>query len=339
MKQVWITRHGSPEVLEVREKPDPIPSEGQVRIRVRYSGVNFADILARMGLYPGSPKPPGVVGYEVSGEVDGEGPGGSGSWTGKRVVALTRFGGYSSHVCVSTDRLFEVPGTVSFRKAAAMPVTYLTAHLMLSRLACLEKDQTVLIHGAGGGVGLSAFQIARVRGARCIGTASGWKHPSLRRMGLEDLIDYSREDFVRQTLEITDGRGVDVVLDPFGGPWAKKSYSCLAPLGKVVFYGLFSAYPGKTRNLPAAALAVLRTRRFHPLKLMNQNRGVLGCHLGHLWQERDKLREAMSELLAWAAEKRIDPVVDRVFPFEEAHSAHRYLQDRKNIGKVLLAPR
>lgn len=130
-----------------------------------------------------------------------------------------------------------------------------------------------------------------------------------------------------------------MVLDSFGGPSAKKSYDCLGPLGKVVFYGLFSASPGKRRNLLAASLAVFRTKRFHPLNLMNQNRGVLGCHLGHLWQERETLRADMSELLVLAADKRIDPVVDRVFPFEEAGSAHRYIQERKNIGKVLLTPR
>ncbi|MFQ6674486.1 MAG: zinc-binding dehydrogenase, partial [Fidelibacterota bacterium] len=229
--------------------------------------------------------------------------------------------------------------SVSFETGAAVPVTYLTAYLMMINIANLKRGQTVLIHGIGGGVGVSALQMARILGAEVIGTASGWKHDTLRRMGADKLIDYTKEDFVGRTKHFTNGEGVDLVLDPLGGKNAEMSYRCLRPLGKVVLYGMFSAFPGKKRRLIHAAMAFLRTKRFHPLRLMNQNRGVLGCHLGHLWNEKETLRSAMTQLTEWLSDGKISPVVDRIFSFEEAPLAHRHIQDRKNIGKVILSPK
>jgi NADPH:quinone reductase-like Zn-dependent oxidoreductase len=159
MHQVWITRYGPPEVLELRETVTPHPSQGEVLIKVAAAGINFADIMARLGLYPDAPKPPCVVGYEVAGEVAAVGPSSAGLKVGDRVIALTRFGGYSSHVSVRQEQVFALPPGLDFAQGAALPVTYLTAYQLVVAMGRLREDETVLVHSAAGGVGLSALNL------------------------------------------------------------------------------------------------------------------------------------------------------------------------------------
>lgn len=322
--------------MQLKQAADPEPGKDQVRIDVQFSGINFADILARMGLYPDSPKVPCVIGYEVSGVVDKTGAGVDRSWIGQRVVSFTRFGGYSDKVIVAASQMAEVPEKVSLEAAAALPVNYLTAYIMMMEQARLRSGETVLIHGVGGGVGIAALQLAKILGANVIGTASSGKHARLREMGVEKLIDYRTEDFVTRTAEFTDGAGVDLVLDPIGGKSFWRSYQCLRPLGNVIFFGFSSSAQGKRRSLISGLNVLLSTKRYHPIRLMNGNKGVIGCNLGHLWQERERLRRGIAELVKWLEEGGIVPLVDKVFPFEQAAAAHRYIQDRKNFGKVLL---
>src|SRR5688500_2604913 len=217
MRQAVFPRHGSPDVFEIREAPDPSPGPGEVRIRVRAAGINFADVLSRLGLYPDAPKPPLVVGYEVAGHIDAVGADVIGFAHGDRVVALTRFGGYSDVVVVPSAQAFHFPADLSDAEAAAIPVTYLTAALALYRMAAPSSGETVLIHNAGGGVGIAATQLARLRRATVIGTASARKHDALRSFGIEHVIDYHHADVVEEVRKITRGRGVDVILDPIGG--------------------------------------------------------------------------------------------------------------------------
>lgn len=338
MRQVWIPKTGDPEVLEVHETPDPEPGSGSVRIRVAASGINFADILARMGLYPDAPKLPCVVGYEVAGEVDAVGSGVEGVSPGQRVVTTTRFGGYSDRVVVPADQVLPIPDSLSFEQAAAIPVNYLTAWLMLVHLGNVRRDETVLVHSAGGGVGLAAIQVCRWRGARVIGTASAGKHPRLKELGVEHCIDYNTQDFREEVQRVTSGRGVDIALDAVGGRSFKKSYRSLAPLGRLFLFGVSSFAPGTRRSLPALIKGFLSMPSFRPISLIDQNRGVFGVNLGHLWDQRALLRDAMQEILERVRAGDFDPVVDRVFSFEEAAAAHRYIQERRNFGKVLLRP-
>jgi NADPH:quinone reductase-like Zn-dependent oxidoreductase len=216
MRQVFITRHGAPEVLEVREATDPVPGAGHVRIRVCAAGVNFADILARLGVYPDAPKPPAVVGYEVAGYIDAVGPRVTHRHEGNRVMALTRFGGYADRVVVPAAFTFPVPARLSEAEAAAVPVNYLTALLALYRMANISAGETVLVHGAAGGVGIAATQLARLRRAIIIGTASASKHETLRAFGVDYAIDRDA-DVAAEVRRFTKDRGVDVVLDPLGG--------------------------------------------------------------------------------------------------------------------------
>ena len=246
--QAVIPRYGAPDVFEMRTAPDPTPGEGEIRIRVRAAGINFADMLARIGLYPDAPKPPMVVGYEVAGVVDAIGRGVTGLSEGDRVVALTRFGGYADSVVVPAAQAFHFPDRLSDAEAAAVPVAYLTAAIALYRMAALSAGETVLVHNAGGGVGIAATQLARLRRATVIGTASAVKHDALRSFGVEHAIDYRHANVAKEVKRITRGRGVDVILDPIGGGSFTDSYRMLAPLGRLVMLGMSSDAPGERRS-------------------------------------------------------------------------------------------
>ena len=338
MKQVWIPRIGEPKVLELREAPDPEPQPGEVRVRVKASGINFADILARMGLYPDAPKLPAVVGYEVAGTVDGIGEGVEGFREGDRVVSMTRFGGYSDVVCAPSAAVRRIPENLSFEGAASIPVNYLTAWLMLVRLGHVRRGEKVLVHACAGGVGLAAVQICRHFGAEVIGTASAGKHDRLREMGVAECIDYRTQDFEEVVAQLTDDRGVDIVLDAVGGESFAKSYRCLDSLGRLFVFGVSSLAPGSKRKLGAALMGLWRMPKFKPLSLMTFNRGVFGVNLGHLWNKGAEMTVMLEEILDLFADGTFQPVVDKAFSFNDAAAAHQYIQDRKNFGKVILTP-
>jgi NADPH:quinone reductase-like Zn-dependent oxidoreductase len=338
MRQAWVTRNGGPEVLQIREAPDPEVESGAVRIRVEAAGVNFADVLARIGLYPDAPQPPYVLGYEVAGVVDAVGPGAEGFRPGDRVLAITRFGGYSSVVVAPPVQVVPLPTSLTAVKAAAIPVNYMTAWLMLVRFGNLQPGEQVLVHSVAGGVGQAAVQICRSRGATVIGTASAAKHERLREAGVAHCIDYRRQDVLAEVRRLTGGRGVDIVLDALGGRSFRDSYRCLAPLGRLMVFGMSSFATGTKRRLLSVVKGLLATPRFHPLSLINRNRGVFGLNIGHLWKESALLRGMLDEIVGLAAAGTFDPVVDRAFPLEEAGDAHLYLQERRNFGKVVLVP-
>ncbi len=334
MKQLVIPRYGPPEVLAVREASDPAVLPGTVRIRVRAAGVNFSDLLARQGLYPDAPKPPCTVGYEVSGLVDALGAGVTAPRVGDRVVATTRFGGQSELVVVPTAVVFPLPAGWSLEQGAAFPVVYLTAHHMLVRVAAARRGETVLVHAAAGGVGLAVAELSRILGFRVLGLASAGKHAILREYGVEPLDgrDPCWFDAVRNAAP----RGVDVVLDAVGGDSWRHGYRLLAPAGRLVCYGASVLSEGLRRNLVKTVWRVLRFPRFGPLGLMNDNKSVAGVNLGHLWNDQALLAPQVEALLGYAREGKLTPRVDRTFPLAEAAAAHRYIHERRNVGKVVL---
>jgi synaptic vesicle membrane protein VAT-1 len=339
MRAIWITKAGGPEVLAVRETPDPEPAPGEVRIRVRAAGLNFAEVMARQGLYPDAPKPPCVVGYEVSGVVDGLGTGAPPELVGKRVLALTRFGGHADTVCVPADLVAEIPDGVGFEEAAALPVTYLTAYHMLFRVANVRPGERVLVHMAAGGVGIAVLQLLRtVDGVESFGTASAGKHDVLRAEGCTHPIDYRSVDYAAEVRRLTAGEGLDVVLDPLGGPDWKKGLALLRPVGRLVCYGFANLSGGGRRNLLRAARQLTGVPLFTPLGLMDGNRTVSGVNLGHLWGRTDLLRADLAALLDLWRSGRISPRVDSTYPFDRAADAHRQLSERRNVGKVVLVP-
>jgi synaptic vesicle membrane protein VAT-1 len=336
MKQMFIVGHGGPEKLQLRESADPSPAAGEIRIRVKASGINFADILARQGLYPDSPKIPCVVGYEVSGLVDAVGAGVNHSWVGRDVFALTRFGGYSDVVVVPEKQVFAKPASLSYEQAAAIPVNYLTAWQLLVVMGSLKHDETVLVHNAGGGVGLAAIDIARHIGATIYGTASSGKHAFLKPRGLHEAIDYRTKDWAVELDRLTNGKGVALIVDPLGGNHWKKSYKALRSTGRLGMFGISvvtsSKLFGPLRLVPVA----LGIPFFHPLLLMNTNKSVFGVNLGHMWHETEMIAAWMEILVKGVADGWVRPHVDKSFPLAQAGEAQTYMEERKNTGKVVL---
>lgn len=337
MRQVWITRAGPPEVLQVREAPDPEPSAGQVRIRVKAAGINFADLMARVGLYPDAPKIPCVVGYEVSGIVDAVGPGVTDLRAGDRVFGMPRFGGYTDTLVVAADQTFRMPEKMTFEEAAALPVVYLTAYNMMLFTGTVRPGSSILVHSAAGGVGLAAIQIARTRGCTIFGTASPGKHEFLRKQGVQHPID-SGGDYAAAVRAVVGDRGVDLILDPVGGKSWSVGYDLLGPCGRLVAFGFSAAASGKKRNLFHAVGQLVKIKSFGPRKLMDDNKTVTGCNMGHLFGRLDLLRPQFAALLEMYEAGQIAPHVDRTFRFDEAPAAHHHIHDRKAIGKVLLVP-
>jgi NADPH:quinone reductase-like Zn-dependent oxidoreductase len=339
VRQVWITRVGPPEVLALREAPDPSPLPGEVQIRVRACGINFADIMARLGLYPDAPKLPAVIGYEVAGDIAAVGTGVTRA-VGEKVFAITRFGGYSDVVCVPQAQAVPLADGMTYEEGAAIPVNYLTAYQMLIQMGALKSGERVLVHSAAGGVGLAALDLCRIHGAQVIGTASASKHGLLRERGATHLIDRNTQDYETEVKRLTSGRGVHIVLDAMGGQHWKKGYRCLAPTGRLVMFGLSNAATRKTRSILSLVKTLVNTPLFSfpPPRLMNDNKALIGVNLGHMWDETELLMGWLHQLLVWRREGRIHPTIGARFPLADAPAAHHYIQDRKNVGKVVLVP-
>jgi len=339
MRAVWIRKHGGPDVLEVRETADPIAGPGQVRVRVKACGLNFAEISARQGIYPAAPKPPCVVGYEGAGVVDAVGEGVHDIEVGARVMFVSRFRGHSDCVVVARYMLVPIPDALGFEDAAAMPVNYLTAYQMLFRLRRIEPGDRVLVHAAAGGVGTAVLQLCQtVKDVTTFGTASEAKHDHLRAQGCTHPIDYHSADYVDAVNEITNGEGVDLVCDALGGADWKKGYSLLRPSGMLVCFGLANASKAGKRSLIRVVGQLLRAPKYGPLGLMGDNRSVAGLDLGSLWEHEAKIQDGLQRIVGFWEAGAARPHIDGTYAFEDAAAAHGRLERGENVGKVLLVP-
>jgi len=343
MKAVVLTRTGGPEVFEVRDWPEPAVGPAEVRISVRAAGLNFADTMARVGFYPDSPKKPCVLGYEVAGEVETIGPGVTGLRLGQRVMAGTRFGGQAELATAQARDVLPLPDRLSFEEGAAFCVNYGTAYAALMIMGGLREHDRVLIHSAAGGVGIAATQLARNVGAEIFGTASQRKHEAIRAQGVRHAIDYHTQDFQAEVRRLTNGEGVDVVMDAMGPTSFRKDYRILRPGGRLIMYGLSEALDQEGRNVRAAVRSVLRIPTstmpwWNPGRLLNQNRGVFGLNLLSWWRREGGMDRITAPLLADLESGRLVPLIAETFPFERVADAHRLLAERRNIGKVVLTP-
>ena len=332
MRSVVITQHGPPQVLKVEERPDPVAGPGEVLVEVKAAGINFADLMARIGLYPDAPKPPCVVGYEVAGTVKALGDGVDGFVVGDRVMAGTRFGGYSELVTAKAADVARLPESISFEQGAAVPVNYATAYIGLVRFGALEPGERVLIHAAAGGVGIAATQIAKARGAEVFGTASPGKHDAIRGFGVDHPLDYTQSGWEKSVPK------VDLVMDAIGGKSFRRSYDLLRAGGRLVAFGASSVVSGEKRNLVTAARAALSMPRFNMIKQMSASKSVIGLNMLTLWDERGSLEPYIAELEAMLADGTAKPIVAESFSFDRAPDAHRFLTERRNVGKVILRP-
>jgi synaptic vesicle membrane protein VAT-1 len=343
MRAVVLTGHGGPEVLQVQERPDPPVGSGEVRVAVKAAGLNFADTAARVGLYPDAPKPPCVLGYEVSGEVESVGEGVSSPAVGDRVVAGTRFGGQAEMVTIPAEQALPLPDRISFEQGAAVPVNYVTAYCGLIVMAGVKQAERVLIHAAAGGVGTAAIQIAVQRGGEIFGTASASKHDAIRELGVTHAIDYRNQDFEQEVRRITRGEGIDVAFDALGPTSFRKDYRLLRPGGRLVMYGLSEAQEGTSRSVPKVIRSLARmpfatVPWWKSVGLMNENKGVFGLNMLSWWDREEDVSRITGPVVELLESGDLEPVVAESFPFERAGEAHAFLGERRNIGKVVLVP-
>jgi synaptic vesicle membrane protein VAT-1 len=343
MRAMVVRRYGPPEVFESQEVPDPQPKPGEVLIRVKAVGLNFADLLQRMGIYPGTPKPPFVPGLEIAGVVEkvaesGKREVGEGEplRPGDAVAAFPKFNAYAGWVAVPTSMAYRLPAGMSFEEGAAIPVTYLTAYHSMFMMGNLQPGDRILIHGAAGGVGIAAIQLAKAHGLVIFGTAGPTKQEYLRKIGVDHPIDYTKSDIVQAVRKFAPD-GIEMAMDPIGGKSFAQSQACLGPTGRLVMFG-FSAAAGSDgkRSRMRGLKALAETPRFHPLKMMSENLAVIGVNLGRLQARGALLRKELDELFRMYAVGKIKPVIGKSFPLADTAAAHRFIQERKNIGKVVL---
>jgi NADPH:quinone reductase-like Zn-dependent oxidoreductase len=336
MKAVVITKHGGPSVLQVQERPDPTLGPGEVRIDVAAAGINFADVMARMGLYADAPKTPCVVGYEVAGTITEVGEGVSDSHPslspGQRVLASTKFGGYASQVCVLAGDVVPLPDALSFEQGAAIPVNYGTAWAGLIGYGSLQAGERVLVHSAGGGVGIAATQIAKRAGAEVYGTASPGKHARILELGVDHALDYTKPGWEQGLPQF------DVILDAVGGKSFRKSYSQLRAGGRLVAFGASSVVSGERKNVVTALRAVARMPRFNMIKQMSESKAVIGLNMLSLWKDRGTLEPWITPLRELLDDGTVEPVVAGAFSFAETGAAQNMITERRNVGKVVLTP-
>jgi len=332
MKRIVYTKRGGLEAIEIIDEKSPEPGNNEVMIEVHRAGINFADLMMRQGLYGAAPDFPFTPGYEVSGVIRAIGSDVERHNVGDRVVALTGFGGYAEQVVVSEERAWTLPDNVSFDAAAAMPVTYLTAHHMLVHLGNFREGDSVLVHHAAGGVGTATAQIVKaLKGGRIYGTASAEKSDFVEEMGM---IHIARgEDFVQRIKGESDG--VHHALDPVGGKHVMESYKALRNGGRLYVFGASSAVKGPKRSLWTAIKMWRTTPRFDPIRMMNSNKSVYGVHMG-MWKDEEIAREQMVALASMLEKGQIDPVIDSVYRFEDVAKAQQHIHNRGNRGKVLL---
>jgi NADPH:quinone reductase-like Zn-dependent oxidoreductase len=344
MRALVVRRYGPPDVLEIQQVPDPQPKAGEVLVRVKSIGINFADLLQRMGIYPGTPKPPFVPGLEIAGVVEkiagtGKETEGGGLRLGDAVVALPQFNAYAEWVVAPASQVHRLPPGMKFDEGAAIVVNYLTAYHSMFVMGNLQPGDRILIHGAAGGVGIAAVQLARARGLVIFGTAGSMKQDYLRKIGVDHPIDYTKGDLVGAVKKYAP-EGIELAMDAIGGKSFAESYECLGPIGRLVVYGFSAAAGADGKRNPLRVLrAYLQTPRFSPLKLMAKNAAVIGVNLGGVRSRAALLRSEMDEIFRMYAEGKIKPVIGKIFPLEDGAAAHQYIHERKNIGKVILSVR
>jgi NADPH:quinone reductase-like Zn-dependent oxidoreductase len=330
---VEIPRYGPPSVLHVIERDDPSPGPGEVVVEVAACGVNFADTMARVGLYADAPKPPMVVGYEVAGTVAAVGDGVDPGRVGSRVMAGTMFGGYASRVAVPADDAIPLADRLSFEQGAAIPVNYATAWAGLIGYGSLRAGERVLIQAAAGGVGIAATQIAKRFGAEVWGTASPGKHDAIRSNGVDHAVDYRSDGWWEGLPRF------DLIMDAIGGRQFRRSYGMLRAGGRLVAFGASSVHRGEKRNyakvLPEA-LPMLRG--FNLIEQMESSKAVIGLNMLTLWKDRGSLQPWIEPLAELIEDGTVQPVVSDAVPFDGAAEAHRIIGERRNVGKVVLIP-
>jgi NADPH:quinone reductase len=335
MKAIVLTKTGGPDVLRVSEVSEPVPGAGEVRVRVQYAGINYAEILSRKGLYGWAPKRPYTLGMEASGVIEKLGVGVDASRLGQEVMVGTKTGAYAEKIVVPENQAVPSPKGFSMEESAAFLVNYLTAWVALFTMAKTEPGEKVLITAAAGGVGTAAVQLASTHGCEVYGMAgSEEKTDFVRTLGAKDAFNYRSSHCFEALVSLTNG--VDVVLETVGGDVFQKSLNSLNPFGRIVVAGFASLDLKKWnpytwyktwRDIPKADIRILARKSV----------AIMSSHVGFLVEdEPERVTSIYGELNNFVFKHDIRPVVGKVFPFEEVSQAHRFIESRKSMGKVLL---
>ncbi|CAG02847.1 unnamed protein product, partial [Tetraodon nigroviridis] len=332
-----LTGYGGYDKVKLQvKKGKPALKAGELLVRVKACGLNFADLMARQGLYDRLPSPPVSPGMECAGVVEAVGDEVTDRKVGDKVMVLNRFGLWQEVVVAPANHTFLIPEGMSFEQAAALPVNYITAYMMLFDFGNLRPNQSVLVHAAAGGVGIAATQLCKtVKDVTVFGTASASKHETISEGGVTHPIDYRTKDYVEEVRKLSP-KGLDIILDPLGGSDTHKAYNLLKPMGKLITYGAANMLAGQKKNLIAVAKNWYHQFSIHTLSLIQGNKSVCGFHLGYLDGETELITQAMNTILDLYKEGKIKPRIDSTWHFEQVGDAMRKMQERNNIGKVIL---
>ncbi len=337
MKAAFVTEYGGPDVLEIRETPDPVPSPRHILVRVEAFGLNFADIFGRFGVYPGTPRPPFIPGLELAGVVAGVGEGVTQFREGDRVMGYSRLGSHAEFATLDERLAIQLPDRMRFDEGAAFLATNLSAYHGIIRLANARQGERLLVHAAAGGVGLASVQIGLHLGCEIFATAgTNAKVDFVRAQGAHHVVNYTETDFSEEIRSITDSDGVDVVMDSVGGDVFRKSWDLLAQMGRYILYGISSVTGKGALNKLKVAKAFSHMRPIFPPNLLGANKGIFGFNLGTLRGKEGYFKEAVTELITLYNAGAIRPVIGSTFPFSRIVDAHRALQLRQSIGKVVV---
>jgi len=318
MKALVITRFGGPEVLELQQVPDAHPAPEQILVKVEAGGLNFADLLTARGGYAGTPKPPLTAGREFAGHEFT-----NNDASGRRVMGYTQWAAFAEKTVAHRNLVWPIPENWTAEQAAGFPVNFFTAYFAYWKAGLLDKPAgtRVLIHAVAGGVGTAAVQIGKLLGVEMYGTSSSEdKLAKVRELGLQHAINYKQRDYVEAIKDLTRGEGVDAVFEMLGGEHVAKSIKCVRDFGRVIVYG---AATGETPNLDTRLLYA-------------KGASVHGLWLSYLSANRPLMESAWKQLSEWLAASKLQPVIGKVFPLEQAREAYTLMQEGKNYGKIVL---
>ncbi len=337
MKAVFLVKTGTPQnAFEIREVEAPLPAPGQVSIKVEGFGLNFADVMARLGLYRDAPQLPSILGYDVVGEVHSVGAGVEESWIGERVTAFTRFGGYAQYAATDAQAMARIPEEMDPGVAVALSTQYCTAYFLAEEMATIYPGDHVLIHAAAGGVGTALVQLCKNRGATIFGTAgSDAKLALLKEQGVQYPINYRQTDFAQEIKNLLGSRGLDVIFDPIGGNSVKKGYRLLSAGGRLLAFGASSMT--NARNIFAKIKVAWNFGFYHPVGLLTNSRGIIGVNMLRVADQRqEKIQRVLKEVVKMNQQGILKPQVGGTFKVDNIAKAHAFLESRRSTGKIVV---
>jgi NADPH2:quinone reductase len=332
---VLINTGDAARAFEIREVPKPVPQKDEVLIKVAAFGLNFADVMARRGMYKEAPPIPAILGYDVAGTIEATGESVSDFRAGDRVTAMTRFGGYAEYAVTKASAVALIPAAMDEPTATALTTQYCTAYFAAAEMVNLHRGDKVLVQSGAGGVGTALIQYASYKGCEIFSTAgSDAKLQYLSSLGVQHPINYTTQDFEKEIKSLTNGKGVDVIFDAVGGASVKKGFRSLAAGGRIVCFG---AADMNDKNIFGKIKAALAFGFYHPVMLMVPSKSIIGINMLRIADEKsDLIQRCLQEVIRLTGEYVFKPTIGKVFRVNEIAAAHEYLEKRKSMGKVVV---